>query len=180
MTNKTLLSALKKRLEGAKEKWVDELPKVLWAYWTISRWPTGATLFALSYGMEVIIPIKIGMPIAKTVMQDQKDNDEELIRQLDWVDKLQGEAAIRKASYHQRAITQYNKRIRPRFFRPGSLVLRRFFENTVEVGARKLQSNWEGPYVVTKGGDLRAYHLQTLDGVPLLRPWNVTNLKQYY
>ena len=48
VTNKTLLSALKKRLEGAKEKWVDELPKVLWAYRTIFRWPTGATLFALS------------------------------------------------------------------------------------------------------------------------------------
>ena len=130
--------------------------------------------------MEVIIPIEIGMPIAKTVVQDQKDNDEELIRQLDWVDKLQGEAAIWIASYHQRVITQYNKRTRPRFFRPGSLVFRRFFENTVEVGARKLQSNWEGPYVVTKEGDLRAYHLHTLDGVPLLRPWNVTNIKQYY
>nr|CAN68292.1 hypothetical protein VITISV_044076 [Vitis vinifera] len=124
-------------------------------------------------GMEVIIPIEIGMPIAKTVVQDQKDNDEELIRQLDCVDKLQGKAAIWIASYHQRAITQYNKRTRPRFFRPGSLVFRRFFENTVEVGARKLQSNWEWPYVVTKGGDLKAYHLQTLDGVPLLRPWNV-------
>ena len=180
VTNKTLLSALKKRLEGAKEKWVDELPKVLWAYRTIFRWPTGATLFALSYGMKVIIPIEIGMPIAKTVVQDQKDNDEELIRQLDCVDKLQGKAAIWIASYHQRAITQYNKRTRPRFFRPGSLVFRRFFENTVEVGARKLQSNWEWPYVVTKGGDLKAYHLQTLDGAPLLRPWNVTNLKQYY
>ena len=33
-TNKTLLSKLKKRLEKAKGKWVDELPGVLWAYWT--------------------------------------------------------------------------------------------------------------------------------------------------
>ena len=31
-TNKTLLNSLKKRLEGAKNKWVDELPSVLWAY----------------------------------------------------------------------------------------------------------------------------------------------------
>ena len=35
--------------------------------------------------MEAIIPTKIGMPTTKTVLQDQKDNDEELIRQrLSW------------------------------------------------------------------------------------------------
>lgn len=31
-TNKTQLTTLKKRLEEAKGKWVDELPGVLWAY----------------------------------------------------------------------------------------------------------------------------------------------------
>lgn len=31
-TNKTLLTTLMKRLEKAKGKWVDELPRVLWAY----------------------------------------------------------------------------------------------------------------------------------------------------
>ncbi|RVW95436.1 hypothetical protein CK203_028714 [Vitis vinifera] len=31
-TNKTLITALKKRLEQAKGKWVEELPDVLWAY----------------------------------------------------------------------------------------------------------------------------------------------------
>ncbi|RVW90004.1 hypothetical protein CK203_035897 [Vitis vinifera] len=33
-TNKTLINALKKRLEQAKGKWVEELPGVLWAYRT--------------------------------------------------------------------------------------------------------------------------------------------------
>ena len=31
-TNKTLITALKKRLEQTKGKWVEELPCVLWAY----------------------------------------------------------------------------------------------------------------------------------------------------
>ena len=30
------------------------------------------------------------------------------------------------------------------------LVLKRIFENIVEVGSEKVQANWEGPYVVTK------------------------------
>ena len=82
---------------------------VLWAYRTTSRRPTGATPFALAYGMEVIIPTEIDMSIAKTVVQDQKDNDEELIRQLDWADEKQGVVAIQITSYHHKAIAQYNK-----------------------------------------------------------------------
>ena len=109
--------------------------------------------------MEVIILTKIGMPTTKTIVQDQMDNDEELIRQLDWADKLREDAAIRIASYHQRAIAQYNKRARPRFFRPGSLVLRKVFKNTTDVGIEKLQYNCEGSYIVTKVEYLGAYHL---------------------
>ena len=119
----------------------------------------GATPFALAYGMEAIIPTEIGMPTAKTVVQDQRDNDEELIRQLDWADEKQGDATIQIASYHQRAIAQYNKKAWPQFFQPGSLVFERVFENITEVGAKKLQANWEGPYVVIKVGKSRAYHL---------------------
>ena len=84
--DKTQLNALKKILEDAKGKWVDELP-------------TWVTLFALAYGMEVIIPTEIGMSTTKTVVQVQMDNDEKLIRQLDWANEIQGDAAIWMASY---------------------------------------------------------------------------------
>ena len=30
--NKTILNGLKKRLDGAKGRWAEELPNVLWAY----------------------------------------------------------------------------------------------------------------------------------------------------
>lgn len=48
----------------------------------------------------------------------------------------------------------------------GTLVFRRIFENTAEIGAEKLHANWKGPYAITKAKDSRA--------------WNVSNLKQYY
>ena len=112
-TNKTLLNALRKRLEGAKGKWVDELLGILWAYRTTSRWSMTTTPFILAYGMEAIIPTKIGMPTAKIVVQDQMDNDEELIRQLDWANEMRGDETIWIASYHQRTITQYKKRAQP-------------------------------------------------------------------
>ena len=157
-------------LEWAKGKWVDELHEVLWAYRTTSKRPTRATPFTLAYGMEVVIPIEIGMPTAKTVMRGQRDDNEELIRQLDWADKIRGNATIRMASYRQRAIVHYNKKAWPRVFRIRTLVLRRVFKNTTEVGARNLQANWEGSYVVIEVGDSGVYHPQTLDDVPLLHP----------
>ena len=81
------------------------------------------------------------------------------------------------ASYQQKAIAHYNQKARSCAFRTGTLVLRKVFENTTE---KMAQENWKGPYIVSKAGDSGAYHLQTLDGTPLLCSWNAFNLKQYY
>ena len=99
VTNKTLLVVLKKRLEEAKGKKVDELPGVLWAYRMTPGRPTGTTSFALTYGLKAIIPTKIGMPIAKMVVQCQRDENQELERHLDWADEVGGNGAIRMTSY---------------------------------------------------------------------------------
>ena len=67
-SNKTLLTALKKQLDAAKDKWVDKLPRVLSAYRTTVGRPTGISPFALTYGMEAIILMEIGMPTLRTDM----------------------------------------------------------------------------------------------------------------
>ena len=59
VTNRTLLSALKKRLDDAKGNWSEELPSVLWAYRTTIRGPTGETPFSLTYGTEAVIPVEL-------------------------------------------------------------------------------------------------------------------------
>ena len=114
------------------------------------------------------------MPTAQIAIQGQRNEDDELARHLDWVDEA------RKAAYQQKVAAYYNRKVRPRIFKERSLVLRKIFENTAEKGAEKFQANWEGPYVVSKANENGSYHLQTLNGTPLLRSWNVANLKQYY
>ncbi|RVW31060.1 hypothetical protein CK203_093509 [Vitis vinifera] len=81
-TNKTLITALKKRLEQAKGKWVEELPGVLWAYRTTPGRPTGNTPFAIAYGMDAIIPTEIGLPTIRTDAAKQNDANAELGRNL--------------------------------------------------------------------------------------------------
>ena len=61
VTNRTLLKIIKTPLEGAKGIWLDELPRVLWAYQTTTRTPTGETPFRLAYGTDAIIPAEIGL-----------------------------------------------------------------------------------------------------------------------
>ena len=84
------------------------------------------------------------------------------------------------AAYQQKVAAYYNRKVRPQIFKEGSLVLRKIFENTADEGAEKFQANLEGLYVVSKANKNGSYHLQILNGTPLLRPWNVANLKQYY
>ncbi|CAL8990979.1 unnamed protein product, partial [Prunus brigantina] len=57
-----VLDCLKKRLEGAEGKWVDELLGVLWAYRTTKRRSIKKTPFSLACGTEAIIPSHITVP----------------------------------------------------------------------------------------------------------------------
>ena len=159
---------------------MEELSGVLWAYRTTPGRPTGNTSFALAYDMDAIIPTEIGLPTIQTEAGRQDDANTELGRNLDWANEVRETASIRMADYQQRASAHYNRKARPKSFKNGTLVLRKVFENTVEIRAGKFQANWEDPYIVSKTSESGAYHLQKLDGTPLLRPWNVSNLKQYY
>ena len=139
-SNKTLLTALKKRLDSAKGKWVDELLEVLWAYRTTARKPTGMSLFTITYGMEAIILTEIGMPTIRTNTPEQ-GSTELTIKELDTIDILRESTAIRIASYQHRLERSYNKWVKPRAFQPGDLVLRKVFENTTNPTAGKFQPN---------------------------------------
>ena len=77
---------------------MDELPGVLCAYRTTSQRPTRVSLFALTYGMEAITPIEIGMPTLQTEVP-RTANAKAISKDLDMVGKLWEAAAICIASY---------------------------------------------------------------------------------
>ena len=59
----------------------------------------GNTPFAIAYGIKVVIPTEIGMPSARTAVQGQRDEGQELARHLDWVNEVKENASIRMAFY---------------------------------------------------------------------------------
>ena len=139
-SNKILLTALKKRLHSTRGKWIDELPRVLWAYRTTSRKPNRVSPFALTYGMEDIIPTEIRMPTLRTEVPGTA-NAEVISKDLDMADELREAAAIGIASYQQKTEKLYNMHIKPHAFQAENLVLRKVFENTTDHVASKFQPN---------------------------------------
>ena len=72
--NKVILSGLKKRLDDAKGKWVEELPHVLWTYRTTPRRSIEETPFLMTYGAEAVIPLESGFLTMRTSLFNPKDN----------------------------------------------------------------------------------------------------------
>ncbi|KAK3009335.1 hypothetical protein RJ639_014476 [Escallonia herrerae] len=180
VTNRTLLQGLKKKLDGAKGLWVDELHKILWAYRTTTRNPIGETPFNLAFGTEALIPVEIGLPSLRLLTYDLNMNDEALRCNLDLLDEQRDQAQLRLAAYQRRVARYHDRRIRPLAFRIGDLVLCRVEASTPRDAIGKLSPNWEGPYRVTKYGGPGSYHLEHLDGKSIPRTWNATNLRRYH
>jgi hypothetical protein len=64
-----------------------------------------------------------------------------------------------------------------RSFSIGDLVLRRIQD---ESGLHKLNSRWEGPFVVKQSTRSGSYQLQYREGQDVPNSWNVQNLRKFY
>ena len=72
----------------------------------------GESLFALTYGMEAIIPIEIGMPTIRIEILEE-ENSEFVTKNLDTIDELREVAVVRIASYQHRVANLHNRRVKP-------------------------------------------------------------------
>ena len=81
------MNGLKKRLDDAKGRWVEELPHVLWTYRTTPRKSIGETPFSMTYGAESVIPLESGFPNMRSSAFTSDGNDELLKRNLDLIEE---------------------------------------------------------------------------------------------
>lgn len=124
-TNKALLSILKKKVAKKKGEWAEELPGVLWAYKTSARTPTREFSFTLTYGCEAVAPVKIGLPTYRTTYFSTAQNDKKIEEYLDLVEEEREMTEARMVQEKTKAKQYFNKRVRPRTFKVGDLVLRK-------------------------------------------------------
>ena len=85
--NKVIVNELKKRLDDAKGKWVDEFPHVLWTYQTTPRRSMGETPFSMTYGAKVVIPLETRFPTLRTSQFTPDNNDHLFEKSLDLIEE---------------------------------------------------------------------------------------------
>ena len=85
--NKVIVSGLKKRLDNAKGKWVEDLPYVFWTYRITPRKSTGETSFLMTYGAEAVIPLETRFPTLRTSSFAPNNNDMLLKKSLDLIEE---------------------------------------------------------------------------------------------
>ncbi|PKA54045.1 hypothetical protein AXF42_Ash016210 [Apostasia shenzhenica] len=133
--NKNILNISKKRLDDAKTRWPEELPGALWAYNTTPSEVTQESPFSLSFGMNAVIPVELEHisprveaaasfePEALQTWMDENDGSRRV--DLDLLEQKRELAAIKRLEHKQRIERYYNRKVNPRIFNKGDLVLKR-------------------------------------------------------
>ncbi|PKA57235.1 hypothetical protein AXF42_Ash002539 [Apostasia shenzhenica] len=184
--NKNILNILKKRLNGARARWPEELRGALWAYNTAPSEVTQESPFSLSFGMDAVIPVELEYlpprvetaadfePKALQTWVDENDGSRRI--DLDLLEQKK-ELAVLKCLRVER---YYNRKVNPRTFVGGDLVLKRRLLTGSNLGVPKLEPNWEGPYIVREVAGPNAYYLMTFEGIQIPRSWSGDDLKKFY
>ncbi|XP_074361563.1 uncharacterized protein LOC141701843 [Apium graveolens] len=147
---------------------------------TTPKMSTGQTPYSLVYGTEAVIPTEVMIPTTRYGLLMGVVNNTELSHDKETVDELREIAKIHLASYQQRVANTYKKHVHIRTFRVGDMVLRKMFQNTMDMTAGKFSDTWEGPYFIDVVVGHGAYQLSTMDGIQIPRSWNALDLKLYH
>nr|ABA98294.1 retrotransposon protein, putative, Ty3-gypsy subclass [Oryza sativa Japonica Group] len=167
-TNGKILEALK------KGKWPEELLSVLWALRTTPTRPTKFSPFMLLYGDEAMTPAELGANSPRVMFSGGEEGREVSLELLEGV---RVEALEHMHKYATSTSATYNKKVRPTELMPGHLVLRKK-ANPVAVG--KLESKWEGPYLIKHKSRTGSFRLATLEGEEFDHSWNAASFKRFY
>ncbi|GKU89649.1 hypothetical protein SLEP1_g3763 [Rubroshorea leprosula] len=147
--NKNIKKILAKMTITYKD-WHEMLPYALHVYRTPVRTSTGATPYSLVYGMEVVLPIELEIPSMRILSESGIEEEDLIQKRIDYLNLLDEKRLVTLCHgqcYQQQIVTAYNKKVKPRVFHQGDLVLRKIMPNERDPRG-KFAPNYEGPYVV--------------------------------
>ncbi|KAI9125021.1 hypothetical protein K1719_003637 [Acacia pycnantha] len=180
--NKITADELRRRMEEVKSSWVEQLYYVLWGYRTRIQTSIEETPFRLTNGCQALISVEIGQPLWKRIkaLHEEEDNNEALVVELDLIDEVRVTTHCCDMATKQLIAARYNKKVKPRSFKKGDLVLQRVDIGNKNTREGKLATNWKGSYRVRENPNKGAYMLETLEKRVVKQTWNADKLKAYY
>ncbi|XP_052312616.1 uncharacterized protein LOC112328848 [Populus trichocarpa] len=179
--NKNIKKIIQKMVVTYKD-WHEMLPFALHAYRTTVRTSTGITPYSLVYGMEAVMPLEVEIPSLRVLMDSELEEAEWAkvrYEQLNLISEKRMAAICHHQLYQKRMAKAYDKKVRPRLFQEGDLVLKKILSLPGD-DQSKWAPNYEGPYIVKKAFSGGALKLARMDGEDLARPVNSDSVKRYY
>ena len=125
--NKNIKKIIQKMVITYKD-WHEMLPFALHGYRTSVGTSTGATPFSLVYGMEAELPIEVEIPSMRVLMEAKLTEAEWCLSRYDELNLIEEKrmtALCHGQLYQQRMKKAFDKKVQPRVFREGDLVLKR-------------------------------------------------------
>ena len=125
--NKNIKKIVAKMTENYKD-WHEKLPYALHVYRTNIRSSTGTTPFSLVYGMEAVSPIEVEIPTLRVLMEVELEESEWVkarYEQLNMIEEKRLIAICHGQLYQGRMKRAFDKKVRPRDFCSGDLVLKK-------------------------------------------------------
>ena len=123
-----------------------------------------------------MLPVEVTHDAPRVIEYEEVASTKALEDDVDVLDEARDVALARAMAYQQNMRNYHSRRLRPRSFEVGDLVLRLKQEKH-----RKLESPWLGPYIVTEvilGGAYMIKDKKTGQMEP--NPWNVQHLHRFY
>ncbi|XP_054795773.1 uncharacterized protein LOC129301225 [Prosopis cineraria] len=162
--------------------WHEMLPYALHGYRTTASTSIGVTPYSLVYGMEAVTPIEIEIPSLRVLAEVDLEENEWIrtrFEQLNMIEEKRLIAMCHGQLYQKRMARAFDKKLRPREFSAGDLVLKKILPNQ-EDNRGKWAPTYEGPYVVKHAFSGGALILADMDGQELAKPINADAVKRYF
>jgi hypothetical protein len=160
--------------------WHEMLPFALHGYCTSVHTSTGATLFSLVYGMEVVLPVEVEIPSLCVLMKaklTEAESCQTRYDQLNLIEEKRLTAMSHGQLYLQRMKKAFDKKVIPRVFREGDLVLKKILSFKPD-SRGKWTHNYEGPCVFKRAFSGDALILITMDREEFTRSVNADAIKK--
>jgi hypothetical protein len=154
-----------------------ELPSVVWSLRTTPSQAMGFMPFFLVYGAEAILPMDLEYGSPRTKAYDDRGNQTSREDSLDRLEEAQDVALLHSARYQQALRRYHARRVRPRGFQVGDLVLRLRQDAR---GRHKLTPPWEGLFIIAKVLKPGTYKLANDQGEVYSNAWNIEQLHRFF
>ena len=138
---------------------------------------TGQSPFFLTYGSEAILPATKMWKSPTVEFYQEGEADDARQFELDTVEEARINALTQSARYLQGVRRYHDCNIQQRSFNVGDLVLRRIQDETE---LHKLNSKWEGPFIISKVTRPESYRITDVDGNEVPNPWYIEHLRKFY